>query len=138
MKMNPMFKLKMVIVSIVFMAGAVWLGASGYSATTEGRTDLLPLGSAAPKFELPDVVKKQLVSLDQFADKKALVVLFICRHCPYVQHVNKALAALGHDYAGKSVGIVAISANDPAAFPEDAPESLAEMGEEEGFNFPLF
>src|SRR3989344_2979591 len=124
--MNNMFKLKMVIASIVLMAGAALPGTDGYSATTEGRTDLLPLGSAAPRFQLPDVVEKQFVSLDQFADKKVLVVMFICRHCPYVQHVKKGLAALGRDYAGKSVGIVAISANDPAAYPGDAPESLAE------------
>jgi len=65
------------------------------------------------------------------------MVAFICRHCPYVQHVKKALAQLGKDYEGKDIAIVAISANDPSAYPEDAPDKLSEMAEEEGFVFPF-
>ena len=122
--------------SIFLLVFAV-LGGSAIGATTEGRTDLLPLGAAAPAFSLPDVTTGKKVSLDDFAGRKVLVVLFICRHCPFVQHVKGALAALGKDYAGKSIAIVAISANDPDAYAEDAPESLAEMAKEEGFNFPF-
>jgi hypothetical protein len=63
--------------------------------------------------------------------------MFICRHCPYVQHVQHELARIGRDYADKNVGIVAISSNDPEAYPEDSPASLAEMSKELGFTFSL-
>ncbi len=98
---------------------------------------LLDLGAPAPDFRLPDVISGQSVSLERFADKKALVVMFICRHCPYVQHVKEELARLGRDYAGKSVGIVAISSNDATQYPDDRPERLRAMAQELGFNFPL-
>jgi peroxiredoxin len=98
---------------------------------------LLELGAPAPDFHLPDVVTGRTISLETFGGKKALVVMFICRHCPYVVHVKEELARLGRDYAGKSVGIVAISANDAEAYPADAPESLKEMALELGFNFPF-
>jgi peroxiredoxin len=100
-------------------------------------TMLLELGAPAPQFHLPDVVTGKTISLDTFAGKKALVVMFICRHCPYVIHVKDELARLGRDYAGKSVGIVAISSNDAEAYPMDAPASLKEMAVELGFNFPF-
>lgn len=97
---------------------------------------MLPLGTKAPNFSLPDVVSGKTVSLSDFDNKKALLVMFICRHCPYVQHVKKELARIGQDYADKELGIVAISSNDISVYPEDAPESLLEMAKEEGFNFP--
>ena len=78
-----------------------------------------------------------MISLDTFKDKKALLVMFICRHCPYVKHVQQELARLGRDYADKSVGIVAITSNDPQQYPEDSPESSAEMARELGFTFPF-
>jgi|ERR1700686_2480288 len=96
---------------------------------------MLELGTAAPDFSLPDVVSGKTVSLNNFADKKALLVMFICRHCPFVKHVEQELARIGKDYAGKDIGIVAISANDAAEFPDDAPESLKEMSEQLGFKF---
>ncbi|HXG34801.1 MAG TPA: thioredoxin family protein [Bryobacteraceae bacterium] len=105
-------------------------------ALTES-TMLLELGAPAPDFRLPDVVSGKIISLDTFRDKKALVVMFICRHCPYVQHVREELARLGRDYASKSVGIVAISSNDATQYPDDRPEKLRAMAEELGFNFPL-
>jgi peroxiredoxin len=94
------------------------------------------LGTAAPDFQLPDVVSGKTISLLTFAGKKALLVMFICRHCPYVQHVQQELARLGKDYAAKDVGIVAISANDAKNYPEDAPASLKEMATELKFSFP--
>ncbi|MBI2039980.1 thioredoxin family protein [Candidatus Microgenomates bacterium] len=97
---------------------------------------MLALGTKAPNFNLVDVVSNQPISLETFKDKKALLVMFICRHCPYVKHVQNELTKLGRDYLDKSIGIVAISANDPAAYPEDAPESLKEQAEELGFTFP--
>ena len=107
------------------------------AATTAGMQGLLPLGSQAPEFKLKDVVSGKEVSLGDFTGKKALIVTFICRHCPYVQHVKTALAKLGKDYSAQDVAVVAISSNDPAAYAADAPESLAQMAKEEGFTFPF-
>lgn len=97
---------------------------------------MLPLGTAAPPFALPEVVSGETISLETFADKKALLVMFLCRHCKYVQHVKKALTTLGQDYQGTALGIVAISANDAGAYADDAPESLKAMAAAEGFTFP--
>lgn len=98
---------------------------------------MLPLGTKAPGFSLPDVVSGKTVSLETFAGKKALMVMFICRHCPFVQHVKQELARIGKDYTNKDVGIIAISSNDADAYPEDSPESLKEMAAELGFSFPF-
>ena len=98
---------------------------------------MLPLGTPAPDFHLPDVVSGTTVSLGKFADAKALLVMFICAHCPFVKHVQAELAKLGQDYAGKGVGIVAISANDVANYPNDAPDKLKAMAQQLGFTFPL-
>jgi hypothetical protein len=84
-----------------------------------------PLGSLAPDFRLPDVVTGRPVSRDIAAGPKGLLVMFICRHCPFVRHVQDEIARIGRDYAGNGVGIVAISANDESGFPEDRPEKLA-------------
>ncbi|MBV8552401.1 MAG: thioredoxin family protein [Acidobacteriaceae bacterium] len=97
---------------------------------------MLPLGTPLPEFQLPDVVSGEAITLDRFRDRKALLVMFICRHCPYVKHVQNVLAKLGKDYAGQSLGIVAISSNDADAYPDDAPSSLKEQALELGFNFP--
>lgn len=107
------------------------------AASTDGKQGLLALGSEAPEFRLSDVVSGRTVSLEDFAGKKALLVMIICRHCPYVQHVKQGMARLAKDYADKSLGIVAISSNDISAFPEDAPEGLKEMAQEAGFSFPV-
>lgn len=98
---------------------------------------MLALGTQAPDFQLPNVVSGETVSLATFAGKQALLVMFICRHCPFVKHIQDELAKLGQDYAEKSVGIVAISANDAANYPDDAPDSLKIMAKELGFPFPL-
>ena len=94
------------------------------------------LGSPLPSFALPDVVSGRMVSPEDYADRKALLVMFICRHCPYVKHVEQELARIGRDYADKPVGIIAISSNDAANYPDDAPESLKEQALQLGFNFP--
>lgn len=98
---------------------------------------MLALGTQAPDFNLPDTVSGKAVSLATFSGKKALLVMFICRHCPYVVHVKEELVRLGRDYADKSVGIVAISANDAANYPDDAPGQLKAMAKALGFNFPF-
>ncbi|MBK9167306.1 MAG: thioredoxin family protein [Bryobacterales bacterium] len=104
-------------------------------ARTESFAPLL--GTAAPAFSLPDVVTGELVSLDTFASRKSLLVMFICRHCPFVVHVQDELARLGNDYAGTDAGIVAISSNDAVSYPDDAPPRLKEMAESLGFRFPV-
>jgi peroxiredoxin len=98
---------------------------------------MLPLGTAAPKFQLPDVVSNQTISLTTFADRQALLLIFLCQHCPFVKHVQQELARIGQDYSQQSLGIVAISANDIANYPDDAPEKLQQMAEKLNFNFPV-
>ena len=104
-------------------------------AATE--STMLALGTPAPDFRMLDVVSGSTISLDTFAGKKALLVMFICRHCPFVVHVKNELVRLGKDYEGKAVGIVAVSSNDADSYPDDAPASLKEMALELGFRFPF-
>lgn len=98
---------------------------------------MLSLGTEAPDFHLPDVVSGEIISLSTFTDKKALLVMFICQHCPFVKHIKEELAQLGKDYFNSGLGIVAISANDANKYPDDAPESLKAMATELEFKFPL-
>ena len=98
---------------------------------------MLALGTKAPDFQLSDVASGARVSLSTARGKQALLVMFICQHCPYVQHVKEELARLGRDYAAKSVGIVAISSNDAANYPDDAPDKLKAMAKELGLTFPF-
>ena len=97
---------------------------------------MLALGTSAPEFSLPDVVSGKSVDSQSAAGPKGLLVMFICRHCPFVKHLEKGLAQLGRDYDGKGIGMVAISCNDAVNYPDDAPESLAEQAREVGFAFP--
>ena len=98
---------------------------------------MLELGTQAPEFSLPDVVLGKTISLKNFANKKGLLVMFICQHCPYVQHVKEELERLGKDYMNKDVGIVAISSNDARAYPDDAPDQLKAMAQKLNFTFPF-
>lgn len=98
---------------------------------------MLPLGTPAPDFSLPDVVSGRLFSLDSFRDKEVLVVMFICHHCPYVKHVKTELARLGEDYGTSRVGLIAISSNDPAVAAEDSPDGLRQMVRDWGLKYPV-
>ncbi|GBF78890.1 thioredoxin family protein [Aphanothece sacrum] len=98
---------------------------------------MLPLGTKAPNFSLEDVVSNQLIYLEIFKNKKALLVMFICQHCPFVKHVQQELAKLGQDYTKEGLGMVAISSNDVANYPDDSPANLKAMAQELGFNFPV-
>ena len=98
---------------------------------------MLDLGTKAPDFSLPDVVTGRRVSLSAFQNKKALLVMFICHHCPFVKHVKSELARLGDDYAAKDIGIVAISSNDPAVAADDSPDGLKRMVADWGLHFPV-
>lgn len=98
---------------------------------------MLEIGTPAPDFQLPDVVTGQTISLETFGDRKALLVMFICRHCPFVKHIQSELARIGQDYRHQDIGMVAISANDVEHYPEDAPDKLRTMAQELGFGFPF-
>jgi thiol-disulfide isomerase/thioredoxin len=93
------------------------------------------LGTLAPDFTLNDVVIGRPVSLSSFASKKALLVMFICRHCPYVQHIKQGLSRLDKDYRSKDIAIVAVSSNDAENYPDDAPESLKALSLEQDWHF---
>ena len=98
---------------------------------------MLALDTLAPDFSLPDVTTGNIVSLADFADKKALLVIFLCAHCPFVIHVKAELARLGRDYLEKGIGIVGITANDIANYAQDAPKPTAEFARAAGFHFPV-
>ena len=93
------------------------------------------LGTPVPEFSLPDP-QGNVVRLDDFADAKALLVMFICNHCPFVKHIAGGLAALGRDYRKRGVAIVAISSNDTEKYPDDAPAAMAEEVVNRGYTFP--
>lgn len=95
---------------------------------------MLPLGTPAPDFALQDT-KDKTIHLADYAHCKALLVMFICNHCPYVKHVAPELARIGHDYEAKGLGIVAIQANDINSHPEDAPEKMRQEVTDRGYNF---
>ena len=97
---------------------------------------MLALGTEAPDFSLPDVVSGDTVSLSDFSDKTGVLMMFICNHCPYVQHVRLELAAIGKDYADSGIGIVAICSNDPDVSPGDSPDKMREEAETQGYVFP--
>ena len=104
---------------------------------TRTPSTMVDLGTPAPPFSLPDVVTGRTVTLDTFKDAPALLVMFICRHCPFVKHVQHELTRIGADYEGRGVGIVAISSNDAAEFAEDSPHSLKTMAVQLGYTFPF-
>jgi peroxiredoxin len=96
-----------------------------------------PLGSPAPDFALADVTSGKTLRLADVAGGRVLVVMFLCNHCPYVKHLKAAIAQLPRDYAGKGAAFVAISANDPEGYPDDAPAKLAEDAKACGYEFPF-
>ena len=96
---------------------------------------MLPLGTAAPDFRLPDTNGKT-VSLDDFKDQHALVVIFMCNHCPYVKHIREGLAQLARDYVPRGAAIVGINSNDVANYPDDSPAKMAVEVKTAGYTFP--
>ncbi|HUU61851.1 MAG TPA: thioredoxin family protein [Acidimicrobiia bacterium] len=96
---------------------------------------MLPLGTPAPPFSLVEPLTGRIVSDGDIA-RQALLVMFICNHCAYVQHIRPGLVQLGRVYAGGALGIVAISANDPEAYPDDGPEQLAQAARAHEYAFP--
>ncbi len=94
------------------------------------------LGSAAPDFALPDT-DGRTVRRDDFSEAPALLVAFWCNHCPFVQHIREAFVRFAREYQPKGLAVVAISANDPLAYPDDAPERMREVAKKFGFGFPF-
>lgn len=99
-------------------------------------SNMMPLGTSAPDFILPDTVSGKEVSLNELKSDRATVIMFICNHCPFVKHINKGLLALATDYQSQGVSFIAISSNDVENYPDDSPEKMKEHAAIEGYNFP--
>lgn len=97
---------------------------------------MLPLGTPAPDFSLPDVVTGKTVSLAGFKNSPALLVMFICNHCPYVKHVQAGLTQMAKDFQARGVAVVGLSSNDVRNYPEDSPEKMKEEARRAGYSFP--
>ena len=97
---------------------------------------MLPLGTKAPAFTLPDTVSGKTLSLDGLKGGKATVVMFICNHCPYVKHVNPELVRVAKDYQKRGVSFIAISSNDVSNYPDDAPDKMKANAKALGYPFP--
>jgi peroxiredoxin len=102
----------------------------------ETPSTMAPLGMKAPDFRLPDVVSGRTVSLDDFKSAPALLVMFICNHCPYVKHVREHLTQLVRDYQPRGLAVAGISSNDVAQFPDDGPEAMKAEARAAGYTFP--
>jgi peroxiredoxin len=99
-------------------------------------SNMLPLGTKAPDFKLPDTVTGQHISLQELKGAKGTVIMFICNHCPFVKHVNSQISQLAKDYKPKGINCIAISSNDVEHYPPDAPHLMKRNALEQGFIFP--
>ena len=97
---------------------------------------MLALGTKAPDFTLPEPASGRMVSLNDFTSAPALLVVFLCNHCPYVKHVQKELAQVIQEYQARGLSAVGISANDIASHPQDGPEMMAKEAAAAGYTFP--
>ncbi len=100
------------------------------------KSAMLPLGTPAPPFELPDAASGNKVSSRDFADAPGLVVAFLCNHCPYVKYMIDGFVAFARDYRPRGLGIVAICSNDARTHPADAPKEMAKLARAKSFPFP--
>ncbi len=99
-------------------------------------SNMLPLGTIAPSFNLPDTVTDKMVSLDQIKGEEGSLIMFICNHCPFVKHVNSTITQLATNYQSKGIAFIAISSNDVVNYPQDAPELMKQTALQEGYSFP--
>lgn len=99
-------------------------------------SNMLPLGTVAPDFELLDTISKKNISLQSLKGAKATVLFFICNHCPFVIHVNSLLVKLAKDYDEKGISFIAISSNDIENYPQDSPDLMQKLATEEDYPFP--
>ena len=99
-------------------------------------SNMIPLGSTAPKFILFDTISQKKLSLDMLKGKKATVIFFICNHCPFVIHVNDELVKIANEYNKKGISFVAISSNDIENYPQDAPSLMQKIAHDLNYPFP--
>ncbi len=97
---------------------------------------MVPLGTEAAPFSLPDTVSGRSVSLEDFQEGSGLLVMFLCNHCPFVKHIQEGLAAFAREYQERGLASVAISSNDVEQYPDDGPEAMAREAKEAGYVFP--
>jgi len=97
---------------------------------------MMPLGTIAPDFDLQDVVSGKQFTVEDVCQEYGMLVMFICAHCPYVKNIEDEIAVIAKQYQDSKIGFVAISSNDAAAYPDDAPEGLKKQAEEFEFAFP--
>lgn len=97
---------------------------------------MVELGTPAPDFALPSVTTNEIVKLDDFADAPALLVVFLCNHCPYVRYVESKFGEFGAEFGDRGLAIVGISSNDVTEYPDDAPDGMVEQIKRAGFTFP--
>jgi len=98
-------------------------------------SEMLPLGTSAPEFNLPDTTGK-MVSLNDFGEAKAHLIIFMCNHCPFVKHILDGLVTLIKEYQAKECIVVGINSNDVVNYPDDSPEMMARLVTKTGFTFP--
>ena len=103
----------------------------------ETRSTMLPLGTPLPDFTLPDAVSGRDVKSSALHGTKGTLVMFLCNHCPFVQHVLPELGRLDKDYAGRGIAFAAINANDLANYPQDGPPHMKELAAAQGWSFPF-
>ncbi len=99
-------------------------------------SNMLPIGTQAPTFELPDTISGKTISLNDVKSDKATVVMFICNHCPYVIHINQTIVEVANKYQAKGVAFVAISSNDVENYPQDGPDKMKTHAAAVGYPFP--
>lgn len=99
-------------------------------------SNMLPLGTKAPQFELPDAISGKTFNLNELKSDKATVIMFICNHCPFVKHVDEGIVSLAKDYQSKGVSFIAIGSNDVENYPQDSPELMKVEAEKVGYPFP--
>ncbi|WP_299224619.1 thioredoxin family protein [uncultured Psychroserpens sp.] len=99
-------------------------------------SNMLPIGTVAPNFELVNTVDDTLVSLTEAKGLNGTLIMFICNHCPFVKHVNEELSKLAKDYVSKGINCIAISSNDIDNYPEDAPDKMKQNAIDNDFIFP--
>lgn len=99
-------------------------------------SNMMPLGTIAPEFCLPDAVSNQQLCLKDIKSSNATLVMFICSHCPFVKHVQSELARIGEDYIPQGVTVIAINSNDVSTYPEDSPENMKIEAQQAGYIFP--
>ncbi len=99
-------------------------------------SNMLPLGTKAPEFSLPDTISGETLTLQTLRGEKGTLIMFICNHCPFVKHVNPELVRLSGDYMGRGISCIAISSNDVVNYPQDSPLLMKETALREGYPFP--